>query len=162
MQITYLNLLGKNIDLIVDSGKSHFGLESTILDLSTNKKVIRRLGIISAELIKEKIGIEIEIIDHLKKNEKPSSPGLLAKHYAPDTPLKMNIKKPKNGDAFLFFGNNFNNNFKPSLNLSKKGDLLEAAQNLFDYLRKLDKLSMKRIAVYPYHKKGLEVQLMKD
>ena len=67
----------------------------------------------------------------------------------------MNIKKPKNGDAFLFFGSNFNNNFKPSLNLSKKGDLLEAAQTLFDYLRKLDKLSMKRIAVSPIPQKGI-------
>ena len=39
--------------------------------------------------------------------------------------------------------------------LSKKGDLYEAAQNLFDYLRKLDKLEMKRIAVTPIPQKGI-------
>ena len=39
--------------------------------------------------------------------------------------------------------------------LSKKGDLYEAAQNLFDYLRKLDKLKMKRIVVMPIPEKGI-------
>ena len=42
-----------------------------------------------------------------------------------------------------------------ALNLSKKGDLYEAAQNLFDYLRKLDKLKMKRIVVMPIPEKGI-------
>ena len=67
----------------------------------------------------------------------------------------MNIKKPKEGDALLFFGNYHNYTFNPSLNLSKKGDLYEAAQNLFDYLRKLDKLRMKRIVVMPIPEKGI-------
>ena len=67
----------------------------------------------------------------------------------------MNVKKPKPGDAFLSFGSNHNLKFNPSLNLSKKGDLYEAAQNLFDYLRKLDKLRMKRIAVAPIPLKGI-------
>ena len=67
----------------------------------------------------------------------------------------MNVKKPKQGDALLSFGNNRNLTFNPSLNLSKRGDLYEAAQNLFDYLRKLDKLQMKRIAVTPIPYKGI-------
>ena len=68
---------------------------------------------------------------------------------------KREDKKPKPGDAFLSFGSNHNLKFNPSLNLSKKGDLYEAAQNLFDYLRKLDKLKMKRIAVMPIPEKGI-------
>ena len=40
--------------------------------------------------------------------------------------------------------------------------MFEAAKNLFDYLRKLDKLSMKRIAVSPIPNKGIGKQLMKD
>ena len=146
---------GKKIELIIDSGKSHFGLESTILDLSKKKLSITRQGMITPEVIKKKIGINIEISDNLTKKQKPISPGQTKKHYAPNTPLKMNVRNPKKGDALLFFGNNNNCIFNPSLNLSKKGDLYEAAQNLFDYLRKLDKLRMKRIVVTPIPFEGI-------
>ena len=146
---------GEKIELIIDSGKSHFGLESTILDLSKKKLSITRQGMITPELIKKKIGINIEISDNLTKKQKPISPGQTKKHYAPNTPLKMNVRNPKKGDALLFFGNNNNCIFNPSLNLSKKGDLYEAAQNLFDYLRKLDKLRMKRIVVTPIPFEGI-------
>ena len=44
---------------------------------------------------------------------------------------------------------------KPSLNLSMDGNLEEAAQNLFDFLRRLDKLSMNRIVVTPIPDQGL-------
>ena len=146
---------GRKIELIIDSGKSHFGLESTIIDLSKKKLSITRQGVITPDVIKKVVGINIEISDNLKKKQKPISPGQILRHYAPNTPLKMNVKKPKQGDALLSFGNNHNLTFNPSLNLSKRGDLYEAAQNLFDYLRKLDKLQMKRIAVTPIPYKGI-------
>ena len=83
----------------------------------------------------------------------PNSPGQFFKHYSPKTPLKLNVKSPKAGDAFLGFGNH---KFlhKPSLNLSKKGDLKEAF-NLFNFLRKLDKLNKNKISIYPIPKKGI-------
>ncbi len=145
---------GRKIELIIDSGKSNFGLESTILNLSKKKLSITRQGIISSDEIKKIVRRKIEISDN-SKIKKPISPGQIKRHYAPNTPLKMNVKSPKKGDALLFFGNNHNYKFNPSLNLSKKGDLYEAAQNLFDYLRKLDKLKMKRIAVTPIPLKGI-------
>ena len=146
---------GKKLELIIDSGKSHFGLESTILDLSKKKLSITRQGIITPDVIKKLVGINIEISGNLKKKQKPISPGQIKRHYAPNTPLKINVKNPKKGDALLSFGNNHNYKFNPSLNLSKKGDLYEAAQNLFDYLRKLDKLKMKRIVVMPIPQRGI-------
>ena len=146
---------GRNIELIIDSGKSHFGLESTILDMSKKKFSITRQGIITPEVIKKIAGINIEISGDLRKKQRPISPGQIKKHYAPNTPLTMNVKRPKQGDALLSFGSNQNYKFNPSLNLSKKGDLYEAAQNLFDYLRKLDKLRMKRIVVTPIPLKGI-------
>jgi len=146
---------GKKIELIIDSGKSFFGLESTILDLSKKKLSITRQGIITQKDIKRIVGINIDLSQNLQKKQKPISPGQTKKHYAPNTPLKINVKNPKKGDALLFFGSNHNYTFHPSLNLSKKGDLYEAAQNLFDYLRKLDKLKMKRIAVTPIPHKGI-------
>ena len=146
---------GKKIDLILNSGNSKLGLESTILDLSSKPYSIKRLGMISYDLIKNKFGSTFKINDTLKFDEKPNSPGLLSKHYSPKTPLKLNVTKPKIGEAYLIFGNKFKNNFEPSLNLSKNENLFEAAKNLFDYLRKLDKLSMKRIAVSPIPNKGI-------
>ncbi len=150
-----LDSFGRNIELIIDSGKSYFGLESTILDTTKKKLFITRQGIIPPEIIKKIVGTNIEISDNLKKKNRPISPGQTKRHYAPNTPLKMNVKSPQKGDALLFFGSNHNYKFNPSLNLSKKGDLYEAAQNLFDYLRKLDKLKMKRIAVTPIPYKGI-------
>ena len=111
---------GRKIELIIDSGKSHFGLESTILDMSKKKLSITRQGVITPEVIKKVVGIDIELSDNVKKKQKPISPGQIKKHYAPNTPLKMNVKKPKPGDAFLSFGSNHNLKFNPSLNLSKK------------------------------------------
>ena len=147
---------GEKIELIIDSGKSLYGLESTILDLCSPKKaIIRRLGVITPDEITKRVGLELIIKDSISEGEKPVSPGLILKHYAPNTPLKINIKKPQKGDALLNFGKSFSKNFKPSLNLSKKGCLYEAARNLFDYLRKLDKLSMKRIVVMPIPKTGI-------
>ena len=148
----YLIHLKKKIDLIIDSGQSDFGLESTIIDLSSNKIILKRPGIIDIESLEVFIGKKVY---ELKTNtKKPNSPGQFLKHYSPITPLKLNVKLPKDGDAFLGFGKlNFDHN--PSLNLSKKGDLNEAAFNLFNFLRKLDKLNKNNISVYPIPKYGI-------
>ena len=142
----------KKVDLIIDSGQSDFGLESTIIDLSSNKIVLRRPGVVDIKSLEVFIGKKIY---ELKTNTKnPNSPGQFLKHYSPTTPLKLNVKLPRDGDAFLGFGK-LNFNHKPSLNLSKKGNLNEAAFNLFNFLRKLDKLNKKNISVYPIPKKGI-------
>ena len=66
----------------------------------------------------------------------------------------MNVKNPGEDDAFLGFGS-IRLNHKPFLNLSENGDLNEAAFNLFNFLRKLDKLKKKKISIYPIPKKGI-------
>ncbi len=150
-----IDSFGKKIDLVIDSGKCELGLESTIIDLCIKPYLVRRLGILNVEKIFNETGINIKIADKKNKLKKPNSPGQIEKHYAPRTPLMMNIKKPEQGDAFLNFGKDCINNHKPSLNLSMDGNLEEAAQNLFDFLRRLDKLSMNRIVVTPIPDQGL-------
>lgn len=150
-----LDSFGKEIDLIIDSGKSKIGLESTILDLSCNPYALRRLGALSEENIKNKLNLIVKDKSSVKSGKKPKSPGQLYKHYAPSTPLKMNISNPQIGDAYLIFGNVNKVNFQPQLNLSEKGDLNEAAHNLYDHMRKLDKLAMKRIVVSPIPNYGI-------
>lgn len=142
----------KEIDLIIDSGQSDFGLESTIIDLSSDKIILRRPGVIDTEVIETVI--EKKIYESVKNTKNPNSPGQFFKHYSPRTPIKLNVKFPKNGDAFLGFGKN-NFQHEPSLNLSKKGDLNEAAFNLFNFLRKLDKLEKEKISIYPIPNIGI-------
>ena len=147
-----LDSFKEKIDLIIDSGQSDFGLESTIIDLSSKKIILRRPGVIDLQLIETIIGKKIH---ETKKNLKnPNSPGQLLKHYSPKTPVKLNVRFPKEGDAFLGFGDHMFHH-KPSLNLSKKGDLNEAAFNLFNFLRKLDKLNKNKISIYPIPKEGI-------
>ena len=142
----------EKIDFIIDSGQSDYGLESTIIDLTSKKIILRRPGVIDIKSLEILIGKKI--FETKNKIKKPNSPGQMLKHYSPKTPLKLNVKFPKSGDAFLGFGNH-NFSHKPSLNLSKKGDLNEAAFNLFNFLRKLDKLNKNKISIYPIPQKGI-------
>ncbi len=145
---------GNKIDLIIDSGRTDFGLESTIIDMTTKPYLIKRLGVIDKEMITKKTGLLIGSVDK-KRQTKPNSPGQLDKHYSPNTPLTKDIKTPKDDDAFLNYGKDIHTNHEPTLNLSRSADLNEAAYNLFDFLRKLDKLKKKRIVVAPIPKIGI-------
>ena len=144
---------GKEIELVIDSGQSDYGVESTILDLSEEKIFIRRLGVIDLEYIEQKLQIKIHTSNN-PHSKKPNSPGQLFKHYSPNTPIKLNVKVPGRNDAFLGFGS-IESSHKPFLNLSKKGDLKEAAFNLFNFLRILDKLKKNKISIYPIPHKGI-------
>lgn len=140
------------IDLIIDSGQSKFGVESTVINLSSSPYRILRPGIIQKEKI-QKI-LNKRVYDHDFKNKKIISPGQFTKHYSTNTPIRMNAKKQLKGEAFLSFGENKSFGHD-NLNLSSEGNLEEAAHNLFDYLIQLDKLNKITIAVSPIPNEGL-------
>jgi L-threonylcarbamoyladenylate synthase len=77
----------------------------------------------------------------------------LARHYAPDLPVRLEAEAPGPGEAFLAFGP------APAgervFNLSPKGDLAEAAANLFAFLRAADRSGASGIAVAPIPGEGL-------
>ena len=147
---------GKKVDLIIDSGRTEYGVESTILDMTTSPYEIKRLGVIDDKTIMHKLGKNIKNFNFKDKRIlSPNSPGQMLKHYAPKTPISLNIDKPNLDDAFLDFGNKNTISHKPTLNLSKSSDLNEAAFNLFYFLRKLDKYSKKRIVVAPIPDQGI-------
>ena len=141
-----------NIKLILDSGRCEYGLESTVINLTKKPYIIERMGVINKEEIFKKT--KIVTIEKNQKKKKIVSPGQLFKHYAPKKPLRLNAKYPKIDESFLAFGSNFADS-KYCLNLSKKSNLKEAAYNLFYYLRKLDNLEKKKIAVSPIPMRGL-------
>ena len=86
------------------------------------------------------------------------APGMLASHYAPRTPLRLDAERVGAGEALLAFGPALaagSENAARVLNLSQRGDLIEAAANLFSHLRTLDAAGAKSIAVMPIPHDGL-------
>jgi L-threonylcarbamoyladenylate synthase len=73
---------------------------------------------------------------------------MLASHYAPKTPLRLDARDVRDGEALLAFGTNIPTAARV-LNLSSAGDLVEAAANLFSHLRALDASGARGIAVMP-------------
>ena len=141
---------GKKIKYVLEGGKSSIGLESTIIDLR-NKPKILRLGGLEVSTIKKILKKKISINNNPSKI---SSPGQFKLHYSPGIPIRLNIKKIKKKEAYLLIKKNKKN--KPYYYfLSKKGDLKEAARNLYSTLRKIKKNNYKSIAVCKIPNKGL-------
>ena len=82
-----------------------------------------------------------------KKSKIIKSPGLDDNHYKPSKPLRINARKPKRNEAWLAFGAIPVDIKGPSLSLSKKKNFKEAALNLYNMLRVLDKKNVDSIAV---------------
>jgi L-threonylcarbamoyladenylate synthase len=83
---------------------------------------------------------------------------MLASHYAPRTPVRLNAISLSAGEALLGFGPAAvpgADSATMVMNLSARGDLDEAAANLFGYLRALDTSGARAIAVMPVPHHGL-------
>ena len=88
----------------------------------------------------------------------PLAPGMLASHYAPRTTVRLNAGKVATGEALLAFGAAAlpgADSAAATMNLSARGDLNEAAANLFGYLRALDAKNARAIVVMPIPSEGL-------
>lgn len=81
------------IDMIIDGGKSTLGLESTIVDLSSNEPIILRPGCITKAMLENVIGnIEYDraiIGKSMDEDIKPKAPGMKYRHYAPEGSLTI-------------------------------------------------------------------------
>jgi len=141
---------GGKIKYILEGGKSSIGLESTIIDLRNEPKILR-LGGLDISIIQRVLKKKVIINNNISKI---SSPGQFKLHYSPGIPIRLNIKKIRKNEANLFL----KKKNKTRLNyffLSKKGNLNEAAKNLYDTLRKIKKKGYKSIAVEKIPNKGL-------
>ena len=133
---------GKKIKYILEGGRSSVGVESTIIDLRKKPKILR-LGGLEVETLQKILKKKISINTNPSKI---SAPGQLRIHYSPGIPIRLNVKKIKKDEAFLLIKKNKINKTNYYF-LSKKGDLKEAAKNLYTILRKIKKDNYKSIAV---------------
>ena len=136
--------LGERVSLILDGGRTQVGLESTVLDISSETPALLRPGGVTLEQLTRLLG-PVDV----SANDSPKSPGMLASHYAPLLPLRLEVVRASPGEALLAFGPKAPSGFAEALWLSRAGDLSEAAANLFAMLRRLDRPPFTGIAVMP-------------
>ncbi len=144
-----LDGLGGRIAAVLDSGPSAVGVESTVLDATGDRPVLLRPGGVPREAI--------EAIASPVARPKPgavNAPGMLASHYAPTMPVRLEATTVAADEALLAFG--------PPLagagavfQLSAARDLRESAARLFAGLRALDASGLRAIAAMPIPDTGL-------
>jgi len=148
--------LDGRIDAVVDGGASDVGVESTIVACLGSAPRLLRPGGVPREAIEALIGRPLE--NGAEGGKNPLAPGMLASHYAPRAQVRLNATDIRPGEAALLFGGAMPSGreyAKAHLNLSKNGDLKEAAAHLFSYLRQLDASGAETIAVVPIPETGL-------
>jgi L-threonylcarbamoyladenylate synthase len=150
--------LSGRIDLIVDGGATSVGVESTIV-ACLGEPVLLRPGGVPRAAIERALGRKLADAAEISGDDgTPLAPGMLASHYAPRTRLRLNVRHVEPGEALLAFGPapaEGAERSKKMLNLSARGDRVEAAANLFSHLRTLDAAGGTAIAVMPIPGDGL-------
>jgi L-threonylcarbamoyladenylate synthase len=131
--------LGDRVALILDGGPCPVGLESTVVGLAGEARLLRPGGL-PRTAIEAEIGALAAATDDVLH-----APGMMTSHYAPALPLRLDAEHPRPGEAFLAFGPCAD----ATLNLSPSCDLDEAAANLYAMLHALDRPEYTAIAVMP-------------
>ena len=143
--------LGDLVSLVLDGGACAVGVESTVVDLSGEAPRLLRPGGLARMAIERLTGP----LSDAERTESPRSPGQLASHYAPRLPVRLDATTLLPGEALLAFGPIEPDGAVAMRNLSRSGDLAEAAANLFAMLRELDASGASGIAVMPMPASGL-------
>jgi L-threonylcarbamoyladenylate synthase len=147
--------LGRRVALVLDGGSCRVGVESTVVDLTSPKPALLRPGGIAKSAIERVLGQTLRRIRPENGDGARLSPGQLASHYAPRARVRLGVRHPGQGEAFLAFGGVPAGIETPALDLSPQLNLAEAAANLFAMLRSLDRPGVMAIAVAPIPRRGL-------
>jgi L-threonylcarbamoyladenylate synthase len=148
--------LDGRIDAVIEGGAAAIGLESTIVACLGGAPRLLRPGGLPREDIERIAGRGIETDG--EAGPAPRAPGMLASHYAPHARVRVNAAEISPDEAALLFGPALPrgaDGARDVLNLSARGDLVEAAANLFSHLRALDASGAGTIAVSPIPHDGL-------
>ncbi len=153
--------LGERSDLILDGGPCRVGVESTVLEFASSATTILRLGGVTVEQIESLIGSVFLAKTAGHPSAKGlSSPGMLSKHYAPRTPLKIEsqfglLPTGKRLGLLTLTPINYSEQFAVVEVLSASGNLNEAAANFFSALQRLDTRRLDLIIAIPFPNEGL-------
>lgn len=154
------NYFGQALGVVLDGGACESGIESTIIGFENGQPILYRHGSIALEDIEQLVG---KVIVAVNNDNKPNAPGMLSRHYAPntDTYLTNNVSEliksfeGKKIGLLLFKNEILNHKNLIQEVLSKNGDLKEAAKNLYASLHLLDKKELDVIIAEKFPNEGL-------
>ncbi len=161
------------VDMIIDGGECDIGLESTIVKLEGDRGILLRPGAITVDALScvlENVEIAPAVIGKLAENERPLSPGMKYRHYAPDAPLVLLDGDPTDvlhfmqsapDDAILLPYDEELDQLSGHkvLPVGKKDDLTAQAHTLFSALREADRHHAKIIYAHLPKTEGLGLAL---
>ena len=146
--------LGKYLspdDVILDGGPSTVGVESTIIDCTTNTPNILRPGAISQEMIEEITGLKVgEIKTEIRVS------GSLEKHYSPKATVVLN-QEPANGEGFIAMKDVATP--QGVIRLASPTSIDEYARTLYAALRDGDSQGLSTICVIPPSGDGIAIAI---
>ena len=167
------DMLGR-VDMIIDGGECEIGLESTIVKIDGESLTLLRPGAITYDAlccVCENVEIAPAVTDKLAENERPLSPGMKYRHYAPQADfilldgdesdiLSFMMEEQKNGCAVLCYDEELPFlNASLSVPIGKRNDLPAQAKKLFTSLREADKLGARKIYAHLPPLGGLRLAL---
>ncbi len=142
------------VDLVIDGGRCAVGLESTIVSCLEVPTLLRPGGVPRAAL-ETVLGLALAAPG--PADGAPVAPGLLPSHYAPRAAVRLDATEVRPGEAVLDFAGRLGRwrDVAHYRDLSPEGSDMEAASNLFAFLRDLDRSGPRTIAVAPVPETGL-------
>jgi len=151
---------GENLEVVLDGGECIKGIESTIVGFEGEQVVMYRLGSISTEDIERVAG---KLKFHTIDDSAPAAPGMLSRHYAPSTETfltqdvkEMVLSHPNKKIGLLIFQESpISQHVAHTEVLSQKGDLNDAARNLYAAMHRLDHLNLDIIIAEKLPEEGL-------
>lgn len=163
------------VDMIIDGGECDIGLESTIIMLEGERVTLLRPGGITYDAlccVHDEILISDAITSKLAENERPLSPGMKYRHYAPAAPLVLLegkeddivrfLKSESKSGKCLILCYTEETGLLPSdriIDIGSENDMSTQAKRLFSALRNADKLSPKMIYAHLPKKDGIGLAL---
>ncbi len=163
------------IEAIVDGGACEIGLESTIIKLDGNKATLLRPGAVTADALScvcEQVEIAPSVTEELRENERPLSPGMKYRHYAPTSPLVLLegdencvinfLQRAQNAEhcTILCYDEELEYlRYERLIPVGAREDLAKQAENLFSALRKADTLDGDVIYAHLPKKEGIGLAL---
>lgn len=171
--------LNGRVDIIIGGERCSVGIESTVVDASSDEIIILRPGAITEEMIREiskNTSIDPAVMKKPDKNLKPKAPGMKYRHYAPKAPMIVVIGDE---DKVIQYINNkiknqrnlkigvmaveeniksYDTDYKVSLGIKKNPGIIAA--NLFDCLREFDKIDVDYIYSEGFLEEGMGLAIM--
>ncbi len=165
--------------LVLDAGECSVGVESTVIDVTRRRPIILRPGAVTKEMIEKCIG-QVDIADAFSEaeEEKPASPGMKYRHYAPNAKVTviegnhisvaesakyLYDKDIKLGEKPLIMASRENKKYYGKRDLVITGSLYspqEAAKKLYTLLRTADEDGYSSIYFEALPKEGIGFAVM--